>query len=68
MRHAAAAGEDVLCIDRDDRAAVITHDFLHLPIDGTAAVRDLSMINIMMAKTVIINILYAHCVTIPSPN
>jgi len=31
MCHAAAAGEDVLRIDRDDRAAVVAQNLLHLP-------------------------------------
>ncbi len=38
MGHLAAAGKDVLGIDRDDRTAVITHDLLQLPVHGAAAV------------------------------
>lgn len=38
MGYAVTAGEDVLGIDRDDSTAVVTHDFLHLPVHGAAAV------------------------------
>ena len=38
MSHVAAVGKDVLGIDRDDRTAVVPHDFLQLPIHRTAAV------------------------------
>jgi len=39
MGHVAAAGKDVLRIDRDDRTAVVTHDLLQLPVHRAAAVR-----------------------------
>ena len=38
MGHFVAVGEDVLRIDRDDCAAVVTHDLLHLPVHRAASV------------------------------